>query len=77
MSKSKKLTDLTLEELIKKKNQIKGAAIGLGIVMIIAVITLVVLAFKTQNYGLITIGLGCAVAFLPIFISLSQIKSRN
>jgi len=76
MKESKKLPELTLEELIKKKNQIKGAAMGLGIVMVIAVIALVVLAMRTENYALITISLGGAVAFLPIFISLSQINTE-
>lgn len=69
MKKNKKLPELTIEELIKKKNQFKGAAIGLGIVMPITIIALVVLVIKTQNYALITIGLGCLVAFLPIFTS--------
>lgn len=76
MKEKKKLSELTLEELIKKKNQSKGAAIGLGIVIIIAVIVLVMLALKTENYALITVGLSSLIAILPMFIAFKEINDE-
>jgi CDP-diglyceride synthetase len=81
MAQNKKLTELTLEELIAKQKTLKGAFIGLGIVMLIACIALIYLALKSNNLTLIVIAICCSITLLPSFIALSQInneiKSRN
>ena len=81
MKENNKLSELTLEELYIKKKKLTGAAIGIGIVMLIACITLIYLAIKNKNYALIGVALGCGMTFFPMFISLTQlnteIKSRN
>ena len=84
MKETKKLPELTLEELIKKKNQLKGAVTGLSIVMCIACLVLLWLSVNSVNavnYALITVFIGCSVSFLPMITGLSkldsEIKSRN
>jgi hypothetical protein len=79
--KANKLSELTLEELIKKKKETKAAAIGLGIVQFIASALLISIAIKGSNYAFIGVAFGCLLFFLPILISIKQIdqeiKSRN
>ncbi|MEA5461041.1 hypothetical protein VB796_18410 [Arcicella sp. LKC2W] len=79
--KTKKLSELTLEELQAKKKTLKGAIIGLGIVMVVAVATLVYLAIKTGNFVLIAGAMGCGITLLPSIIMVNQmnneIKSRT
>ena len=84
MKETKKLPELTLEELIKKKNQLKGAVTGLSIVMCIACLVLLWLSVSSVNavnYALIAVFIGCSVSFLPMITGLSkldsEIKSRN
>lgn len=75
MSKSK-LSELTLEELEKKKKTIIGAAIGLGIVTLIAFSILLYLIIKSKNVALVGVLPGSFIIFLPIFIGLSQINAE-
>ena len=79
--KDKKLTDLTLEELQERYKKSKGSAIGISIVMVIAVIALIYLSLETKNYALIAVAISCSITLLPMFMSLNQIateiKSRN
>ncbi len=76
-----KLSESSLTELAEKKKQLKGAAIGLGIVMGIAICILFYLTLKSKNYVLIAIIPACLLMFLPILINLGQlnteIKSRQ
>lgn len=66
MSKSKKLTDLTLEELIEKKKKAKAAVNALEIVMIVAALIMLGLAIKSGNYAMISVILGCGVSFFQV-----------
>lgn len=79
--KQNKLSELTLEELQEKEKKMKGAVIGLGIVMAMACFALFYLAVKNRNYSLITVGIGSSITLLPTFMALNQIsneiKSRN
>lgn len=81
MKEKTKLSELTLEELQSRKNKTKSAIIGLGIVMFVAVATLIYLAISNKNYALIAVGMGSLISLLPSVIVLNQIeteiKSRN
>jgi O-antigen/teichoic acid export membrane protein len=76
MKENKKLTDLSLEELHAKKKTLKGATIGLGIVMLIACATLIYLGIKNKNYSLITVAICCSITLLPSISSISQINTE-
>jgi hypothetical protein len=76
MKANSKLSELTLEELMKKKKQSKSAAIGLGIVMVIACIILITLAIKNSSYALIGVAIGSSISFLPMWIALNQIDEE-
>ncbi|MCY1229074.1 hypothetical protein D3C87_204750 [compost metagenome] len=79
--KTNKLSELTLEELHKEKNKLKGVVIGFGIVMLLACGGLLFLIIKNQNFALFAVIPGCMLTLLPSFIRLGQlnteIKSRN
>jgi len=79
--KTNKLCELTLEELHKEKNKLKGVVIGFGIVMLLACGGLLFLIIKNQNFALFAVIPGCMLTLLPSFIRLGQlnteIKSRN
>lgn len=79
--KTNKLSELTLEELHKQKNTLKGVLIGFGIVMLLACGGLFYLIMKNQNFALFAVIPGCMITLLPSFIRLGQlnteIKSRN
>jgi hypothetical protein len=81
MKQNSKLTELTLEELQKKKKTIKSAIIGLGIVMLLAVTILIYFTIKNQNYAFLGVAFGSLISLLPSVIFLNQIeteiKSRN
>lgn len=81
MDKNKKLNQYTLEELHMQQKKLKSVIIGLGIVMLLACIILIYLAFKNDNYALIVVAVGSSITLLPSFIALKQIdteiKSRN
>ncbi len=84
MNQNKKLSSLTLEELIKKKNQAKGAVIGLSIILCIAALIFIVISvnsINSINYALIAVFMGSSVSFIPMIMGLNQIekeiKSRN
>lgn len=81
MKENDKLKELTLEELQTKYKKSKDAVIGLGIVILIAVMTLIYLAVRNKNYALIAVAIGSSITFLPSIVVLKQIeteiKSRN
>ncbi|MEO0059050.1 MAG: hypothetical protein RLZZ312_697 [Bacteroidota bacterium] len=78
---NKKWSEMTLEELLKKRNVIKSAAIGLGTVMVFATTVLIYIAITEKKPALAFISIGFFVSLLPIIISISQInkeiKSRD
>ena len=81
MKNSKKLSELTVNELYAEKKKSKGILTGFGIVMIIACAILVFLAAKSKNYALIVIACGSFMGLLPMMTRLGQIekeiKNRN
>lgn len=83
--KTNKLTALSDEKLLKNRNVLKGAAIGLGIVFLIAVVVIIYL-LATKGFKSIPIATLIPVfimptTFAPLFINLSsmnkEIKARN
>lgn len=73
---NKKWSDMTLEELYKKKTVIKSAAIGLGIVMIFATSILFYVAITEKKPALAVISVGFFMSLLPIIISINQINKE-
>ncbi|CAM3962358.1 Redox-active disulfide protein 2 [Flavobacterium branchiophilum] len=76
MTKNKKLTELTLNELNTEKKKVKGILTGLGIVMIIACVILIACAVKSKNYALIAVASGSFITLLPIMTRLGQIEKE-
>lgn len=74
--KENKLSNLTIEELLVRKKKIRSAFIGLGIVMILAISILIYLISKSNNYTLLPLVFSFPLTFLPIFVSLNQIKTE-
>lgn len=78
---NKTLQELSLEELIKKKKTIRKLVLGLGLLMIMACTSLVILSVTTKKYVFVPIATGCILTLLPTGIALSQInkeiKSRS
>lgn len=73
---SQDFSKLTLQELQSKYNKLKGAAIGLGIVLIAACVTLLYLAFTTEQYYLSGVAIGCFITMIPSIIVLFQLKTE-
>lgn len=73
------------EKLLKSRNSLKGASIGLGIAALSAIIILFYLFFseglKQKSFAVLLPVFVMPITFLPVFISFSQmdkeIKSRN
>ena len=76
MTKNKKLSELTLNELYAEKKKIKGILMGFGIVMIIACIILIAVAVKSKNYALIAVASGSFITLLPIMTRLGQLTRK-
>jgi hypothetical protein len=75
-TKSNQLTEITTDELLSKRKKIAGAAIGLGIVSILALIIIFYVAITKRNYALLALIGGIMIPFLPIFIYLKQVEKE-
>ncbi len=77
--------ELTNEKLIKRRDLLKGASIGLGIVFILAIAIIIYLmsaeGFKNVSIATLIPMFTLPLAFVPLLINLSllnkEIKSRN
>ena len=76
MMKANKLSELSLEELESKKKMIQGAAIGIGIVMLIACFILFYFAVITGNFALIAVAFGSFFTLMPTLMILNQINAE-
>ena len=76
MANSKKLSELTLEELYIEKKKRKGILTGLGIVMLIACVIMIVVAVKSENYVLIAVACGVFVTLMPLMASLNEVEKE-
>ncbi len=78
---SKKLNELTLDELLIRKRKLKAATIGLGIVMFAAFAILIYLATKNNNFALISVGICSLIGLVPLVVANieleKEIKSRT
>jgi hypothetical protein len=75
-TKSNQLTEITTDELRSKRKKIAGAAIGLGIVSILALIIIFYVAITKKNYALLVLTGAIMIPFLPIFIYLKQVEKE-
>jgi len=84
MSQSK-LSELSVEKLIKRRDLLKGASIGLGIVYILAVTLIIYFitanGFKEIPFAALIPVFALPVTFTPLIANISllnkEIKSRN
>ena len=74
--KENKLSELSLEELASKKKKIQGAAIGTGIVMLIACFMLFYFTVITGNFALIAVAFSSFFTLMPMFRSLNRINAE-
>lgn len=70
------ITDQTLTSLIKQKNLLKGAAIGLTIVIIIAFAITLYVAIQKKNFALVAVTPASLITLLPILMRLRQINNQ-
>lgn len=79
--KTNKLSELTIEELTKQRNTLKGVIIGFSILFLLAFSVLFYLIFKNGNYVLLACLPPGFFAMLPAIMRISQlnaeIKLRN
>lgn len=79
--KGKEVAEMTAEELVKERNMLKGAVIGLGIVGILSLGIMIFAMIKSGKYWLLTLIPGISISLLPATIRLKklneEIKTRN
>ncbi len=76
MKSSEKFSELSLEQLIKRKEKLTSLSVGIAIVMLLFCGVLFYLAIKTKNYALIAVGTGSLMMQLPLFVSVNQISTE-
>jgi hypothetical protein len=77
MKKETPITELSVQELYKKKQTLQGVLIGLGLVLLAASVIILYLAFSSKMPKvLIIVPLCCSLTFLPALISLGQINTE-
>lgn len=70
------LTHFTSEELYARKQKLKGAIIGLGLVMGVAVAIILYVVIKKGNYGLLAVGFTSFITLMPSVIALNKINEE-
>ncbi|WP_316734866.1 hypothetical protein [Pedobacter aquatilis] len=70
------LSEQSLESLTKQRNLLKGAAIGLGIVFLLAFGIILYIAMQKKNFGLIAVLPASMITLLPILIRFGQINTE-
>ncbi|MEJ7559950.1 MAG: hypothetical protein WKF66_16680 [Pedobacter sp.] len=70
------LSEQSLESLVKQRQLLKGAAIGLGIILLVAFCIIMYVAIKKHNYGLMAILPGSMLTLIPILIRSGQINTE-
>lgn len=73
---NKTLQELSIEELQEKKRTIKKLVLGLGVLMIMACTSLVILSVSMKKYVFIPVAFGCIITLLPTGIALRQINKE-
>lgn len=80
-----KLSELSIEDLVKKRNLLKGVSIGMGLVYMAAIAIVIYLftskGFKNVSYAALIPVFAFPVTFMPVLSNMSildkEIKSRN
>lgn len=70
------LSEQSLEFLIKQRNLLRGAAIGLGIVLLLAFSIFLYIAIEKKNFALIAILPASMITLLPILLRFGQINKE-
>ncbi|WBO84929.1 hypothetical protein [Hymenobacter yonginensis] len=70
------LAQLALAELHSRKNKLKGAIIGLGIVMVVALVMVLYAAINSKKYALLATLPAMFLSLLPSVIVLSKINKE-
>ncbi|RZL57753.1 MAG: hypothetical protein EOO93_17525 [Pedobacter sp.] len=70
------LSEQSLESLTKQRNLLKGAAIGLGIVLLVAFCIILYVAMQKKNFALIAVLPASMITMLPILIRFGQINTE-
>jgi hypothetical protein len=76
MKPKNKNSELSVEELVLKKKKLKGAIIGIGMVMIIVCSILIYLAIINKNIALVVVTISCVIVLLPSLFGLNQIDEE-
>ncbi|WP_426328387.1 hypothetical protein [Pedobacter sp. R-06] len=77
MKKGIPITELSVQELYKKKQGLQGVLIGLSLVLLAAFVIILYLAFSSRMPKvLVIVPVCCSLTFLPAFISLGQINTE-
>lgn len=76
MPKNKSLSDLTTEELDKKKKQSFAIMTSFAIIMIIAMVILIYLSLRAKKYALLGIPASLFGGFIPIYSNYMQIENE-
>lgn len=70
------LSEQSLESLTKQRNLLKGAAIGLGIVLLLAFSVILYVAVQKKNFALVAVLPASMITLLPILIRFGQINTE-
>lgn len=74
--KERKFSELSIEELYKKKKTLTSIMIGFGVVMVILYAILLYLIFKSESFALIAIIPASLLSIFPTLIILGQVNSE-
>ena len=70
------LSEQSLESLIKQKNLLKGAAIGYGIILLVAFCFILYVAVKKKNFALLAVFPASMIILLPILMRFGQLDKE-
>jgi di/tricarboxylate transporter len=70
------LPENSLKSLTKQRQLLKGAALGFGIILLLAFCIILYVAIKKNNYALISIFPASMITLLPILIRYKQISKE-
>jgi hypothetical protein len=70
------LSEQPLESLIKQKQLLKGAAIGLATVLLLAFCIILYVAIQKHKFGLLAVIPGSMLTLLPILIRTKQLGTE-
>ena len=76
MKATKQLNELTVDELYARKQKLRGALTGLGIVMLVALAVLGYAVGKSQSYSLLAVTPAMFLGLLPAILALNKVNEE-